>query len=122
MNKIHLTPEQRTAILAAINRYSERPTFKQYETEQAVLLLVRIDPKPKLKGINNTRPGYHANEIKLDAQFDALKDLPRGWATFSVYDSGGNHRIENAAVNVWRSVWNSWYSRGPREILNNVAN
>lgn len=109
MNKIHLSPAQRAAILAAIARFQDRPSVAEYEEVQKELVAIPVAAKPKAKKIPNTRPGYEASDVKLTDTFDALVDLPAGWAVYSRYDSGGNHGITNAAVHVWTHVWNGWH-------------
>lgn len=121
MNKDHLTIEQRKAIQAAMARYPDRrPSAKEYETEQAVLRLVRVEYKPQRKTIKNTRPGFAPSEVVLLSEFNALNDMPAGWSVYSMYDSGGNHKMENAAVNVWRRIWNAWTDKPPVFLLDNI--
>jgi hypothetical protein len=121
MQKIHLSPAQRAAILAVIARYSERPSPADYDREQRSLGRIEITPKPKAKSIPNTLPGFQSGDVKLGAAFDAKRDLPEGWAAVSCHDSGGNHSIENAATCVWRNVWNGWIDGAPYDLAAKAA-
>lgn len=119
--RIHLNPAQRAAILALIARYPVRPTPEEYAREECALRAIPTAPKPKRKAIPNTAPGFEPGDVKLAETFDARRDLPPGWAMFSRYDSGGNHGLENAAVTVWRNVWNGWRDGAPYDITAKAA-
>lgn len=108
MRKIHLTPAQKAAILALIERHNKRPSFVSYERGHAELHALRPLEKPKRKDIPCTSPGYGSNEVRLQEGFDACKHLPAGWAVVSTFDSGGNHAISDAAATMWCAVWNYW--------------
>lgn len=106
----HLSPEQTEALYAALNRFDTRPTVNDYNRVSASLEKINKVGKPKVKGIPNTALGYEAGDVKLLKGFNAEKDLPSGWCVFSHYDSGGNFGLEDASVNKWRSIWNTWPS------------
>ena len=107
MNKIHLTPEQLAVCSRFRDTYAVRPTFKQYEAAQREMPIYNNRPKK----INNTRPGFEKSEVRLTENFDALKDLPPGLAVCSLYDSGGNHSVQNAGIVLLRMIWNNWERR-----------
>lgn len=110
MNKIHLSPEQRAALVATLARYTSRPTSAQYDREHRNLRRIHVTGKRQASKPANTVRGYEAGDVKLLPGFDATRDLAPGWAVVSRYDSGGNHSITNAAEHVWRSLWNAWGS------------
>ena len=114
--KIHLTEAQRAAILTLISNYNERPTIKQYARDLKALRALPVEKKPRARRIANTSLGFNPGEVKLCAAFDAVRDLPAGWAVFSCYDSGGNHGIGNAAACVWSCVWNYWSNGKPFDL------
>lgn len=110
---IKLSKEQETAILSEIAKFQERPTPEEYSKVQKRLLNIPIPiPVNKRKpiiAIQNVVKGYEPGEVKLMPNFNPKQDLPEGWGLYSMYDSGGNHRVGNAAEIVWRSIWNNWY-------------
>lgn len=109
----HLSPAQLTAVLDLIHEYKVRPSFWEYDKEHKALAKLPTAPKPKASKIPNTTPGYEPSEVKLLPAFDAINDLPEGWAVYSQYDSGSNFGIINAAEHLWRTIWNSWAEGKP---------
>ncbi len=107
MNKIHLSPKQKVALNQYKTLFKNRPSGEQYQTFHKFLKLVKTVQKPLRKDIPNTILGSEGC-IKLKKNFDALKDLPPGWAVVSVHDSGGNHTIYNAAETKWMEIYNNW--------------
>lgn len=105
MIKNNPTPEQQTAI----DHYKQLPKLspKDYDIAQKTIQKLPTNPKPILKSIKNTSPGYHKNEVKLQPAFNALLDLPIGWSAVSMYDSGGNHKILNAGSHMLRMLYNT---------------
>ena len=120
-NLIHLSLAQRTALLTAIAAFETRPSPEAYSKVADSLAAIPTQPKPKAAKIPNTLPGHEPKDVKLCEGFDAPRDLPEGWAVFSRYDSGANYGIENAAVNVWRNVWNGWREGRPYSLEEKAA-
>lgn len=112
MNKIHLSPEQRQLCIDFRDGFQSRPTARQYNAFVSHMQAVNPRLRPKLAEIPNTTRGYESGEVKLLKGFDALTDLPEGWAVTSRYDSGGNHAIEPAGDAVLRMLWNCWTPGG----------
>ncbi len=108
MNKVNMSEEQRALVVLFRDSFTERPSPEEYDKFQQRMKKLGPDKKPKQKEIPHTLPGYESNELKLTDDFDALQDLPVGWAVTSLYDSGGNHRIELAGCTVLRRMWNNW--------------
>jgi hypothetical protein len=110
MKTHHLSKPQIAALSSLLAKYGDtRPTSKEYAKEENLLRSAIKTNRPKARKIPETWPGFESSEVKLKPEFDAVKCLPEGWCVFSRFDSGGNHGIENAAVNVWRDMWNGWH-------------
>jgi hypothetical protein len=107
MRKFHFSPEQ-IELAKEFIRFRDRPDSEEYQEFVARMKQIPVNPKPKPKEIKHTRPGFETTKVKLEDEFDAIVDLPCGWAVVSCYDSGGNHAIENAGLAILRSLWNSW--------------
>ena len=116
----HLNQAQKEALKAAINRYTERPTYKQYTIEGNLIKIISISPKPKRKEITNSIKGFESNEIKLLNGFNASVDMPSGWGIHSMYDSGGNFKIVNAGSDLWTHIWNYWNSPITKQIIKDL--
>lgn len=121
MNKIHLSAEQRALAVEFCHAYNIRPTFREYNIYTR--RMKQLPPKgkaPRSKDIPHTTRGFEPADVKLDPEFNALVDLPEGWAVTSCYDSGGNHGVENAGLAVLRSIWNAWRPgepEPPRQVM-----
>jgi hypothetical protein len=87
-----------------------RPTFKEYEAAEKELLNLPTDPKPKLKSIPHAYPsGYEDGKaIHIRPEFDAQRDLPKGWGLYYMADSGPSYHVLNAAGILWTHIWNCW--------------
>jgi hypothetical protein len=107
---VHLTPEQTEAIDKAVESFKGvRPTEHEYDKVWRLLKAIPVDPKPFYKKIPNTKPNpYDKGEVKPLPEFNADRDLPKGWALCNMHDSGFNHGIMNAALLVWTNIWNYW--------------
>ena len=105
---LHLSKAQ-IGLLLEFAAIQERPEFKTYLRFEK--LMRSISPK-KLKkkerqAIPNTRLGTEEN-IKLESEFDARRDLPEGFGVFPRYDSGSNYALRSAGLIVLTDLWN-WY-------------
>jgi len=110
---LHLTPAQTAALEALLQRFETRwPEPQEYE--KALDMLREIDgvKVPKFRAhttpFKETMPGYERGEVKPSLLFDGTKHLPPGLGLYSMYDSGGNHRVNNAAAIAWTLMWNFW--------------
>ena len=110
MNKIHLSEEQRQLCIEFATQ-SNRPTPKEYDKWIRRMEKLTHGRPPKHRRIPHVIKGFDRGDVKLEPDFDALVDLPEGWAVFSHYDSGGNHGIESAGLTVMRNIYNSWAGR-----------
>ena len=109
MNKIHLSKIQKELVKRFINSFTDRPTSKEYDKFLKESKKISPKVKPKVKNIPNSRRGFEPQEIKLEDNFEALRDLPEGWAVVSMHDSGGNHSIHSASSHLITQIWNNWY-------------
>lgn len=117
---LHLTPQQKAAIEVLLNRFVEqRPTTQEYQTALDCLHVLGAVNIPRFrKGTTpfpETRPGYEVGEVVPTATFMAKHHLPPGLGLYSMYDSGGNCRVRNAAAIAWTLVWNCWPSHQVRD-------
>jgi hypothetical protein len=115
MRFLHLTEAQDAAIDALIQRFGDqRPEHHEYE--KALTALGEVDgvkvPKFRIHTtpFKETVPGFHSGEVVPSAAFDARQHLPPGVGLYSMYDSGGNCRVSNAATIAWTLIWNCWPS------------
>lgn len=112
INKVHLSAEQRQLCIDFRDGFSERPTPGQYEAFRVHMQAVNPLYRPKAKEIPHTVRGFGRGDVKLLDSFNALIDLPEGWAVTSCHDSGGNHTLESAGDAVLRLLWNCWTPGG----------
>lgn len=110
---IRLTIQQAQAINDEVAKAGKtRPDPGVYEQIHKRLLAVPI-PVPVDKrgaGIENVRRGFEKHEVVPLPGFKPATDLPEGWGIYSMYDSGSNHKVDNAATIAWRHIWNFWTS------------
>ena len=106
--KVHLSKCQRDLVKKFIKSHSQRPTFAQYQSYCKKMALLKPSGKLKIKTLQNVKPGFEKNEVKLCTGFNARVDLPEGWAVFSMWDSGNNHKTSDAGSVVLRNLWNNW--------------
>lgn len=107
MNTVHLSPEQRKLCIE-FAKLESRPDFEVYEEFWERIEAISPSGKLKRDNIPNIIEGYESGDIKLLPKFDALVDLPAGWAVTSRHDSGGNYGFESAGIAVLRRIWNCW--------------
>lgn len=93
-----------TKQLAFVNSLNLTRNTSQKEYEE-VIREVRLIPIKSPKSFPGTRKGSSKNELKLSEGFKP-HFIPLGWALVPMYDSGGNHLIENAGVALIREAWN----------------
>lgn len=106
----HLNPAQREALqtwLDAEARKPRTPSAAYIETNHA-MAKIPVGPKPSPRAIAMTATGFGKDEVVPMHGFHAVRDLPLGWAITNVHDSGGNHRIVNAAQALHTALWNYW--------------
>ena len=103
--KIHLSKEQETALLVAVERFDKRPTFQEYEQVHRTLKKIAV-AKPKC--FANVKPGFYKRELVPLAGFNPETDIAEGWCLYPCWDSGNNHRLINAAQIAWTTIWNFW--------------
>lgn len=105
---IRLSPQQAEAIREIIEKSDAvRMEPSEYEVVHRKLKSIPI-AKAGLKDIRNVKEGYEKNEVKLLPNFNAKTDIPEGYGLYSMYDSGSNHRMANAAEIAWTHIWNFW--------------
>ena len=75
--------------------------------EKRIETLPLGNSKPKPKSIPHTRPGWERGEAVPLTGFNAVRDLPLGWALCPCYDSGNNHAVEDAGTMLLRHKWNT---------------
>jgi len=108
MNKIHLSEAQRKLCIEFACQ-TNRPTPKEYDDWCRRMKAVSPTGKPpRYKQIPHATKGFESKDVKLEPEFNALTDLPEGWAVTSCFDSGGNHAVESAGQAVMRAIYNSW--------------
>lgn len=108
MIQFHLNEKQCEFIVRWLAENKERPELPAYERACRAVGKVPVVGRPTIKSIPNTRAGFHANQLVPSSKFDAIRDLPEGWAILSDYDSGGNHRLHNAGGALLTALWNAW--------------
>lgn len=116
-----------------VGRYKIRLSFLQYVELFNILAIwdgARPDPDPYIDlswqlrkipvacncaftELRNVRRGYNGNEVVPLPGFNAAADLPEGYALWSCFDSGGNHKVCNAVTTAFMCIWNHWESYFP---------
>lgn len=115
MTKFHINDAQREFIEAWIRDNRARPKFGAYNKAETAIRKIPVPCKPRPGDIGHVGQGYKKSEVKLLPGFDALVDLPAGWAVASMYDSGGNHAVVNAGASMLTNLWNCWSGPGDDE-------
>jgi hypothetical protein len=105
----HLNSEQQRQLQTWLDQQTgERTPSAEYIRENNKFAKIPTCKKPLAKSVGSCEPGFEAQHVKPHVDFDARRDLPPGWAIGSVYDSGGNHSIRNAAQSLHTELWNFW--------------
>ena len=105
MNKSNPTDKQ-LELARSLNLQDGKTKPKEYENAHRQMTGVPTAPKPKLADIPNTVAGYYPQrEVVPLNGFNALEDLPSGWALVSCCDSGNNHTLVNAGEHILRRDW-----------------
>lgn len=107
----HLNEAQRVFLRQWLVDNPTRPVFGAYDKSSRAIAKLPVARKPTVKSVPHTRPGFGGGELVPQPPFDATLHLPHGWAVVSCYDSGGNHKFENAGVALMRALWNCWSSK-----------
>lgn len=115
MSIYNLTTEQKTALKAAVGRFKGRPDWHDYDLVTKQLRVIgpkSIRASQARNAINTHQPNAFGGKwvkptIIPKPGFDET-DLPAGVAAYSIVDSAGTHALDNAAVVMWRELWNAW--------------
>jgi hypothetical protein len=105
----HLNSEQQRQLQAWLDRQTgKRTPSDEYIRENNKFAKIPTCKRPTARSVGNCDPGFEARHVKPHTDFNARRDLPPGWAIVSMYDSGGNHSIRNAAQAMHTELWNFW--------------
>ena len=114
MTIIHLNERQKELLSVIDKKFAfKRPTETEYNSTFRVFSDIeprRIKPI-ELYGMTNQKyadwslPLYKFNNPTVPD----IREFPKGYGLYSIYDSGGNHALSNAGIVAWRTIWNLWW-------------